>query len=88
MRAALAKQGIEPVPSTGRAVVWKLGAGGALVPAEVALGITDHAYTEVRGVAHGTLAPGDDVVTTTVDTKHTTTAPAGPATPGAAGARR
>jgi HlyD family secretion protein len=97
VRAALAKQGIDPsatLPAEERsaagahAVVWKLGAGGALTPVEVSLGITDHAYTEVRGVAHGTLAPGDDVVTTTVDTKHATATPAGPGTPGAAGARR
>jgi len=47
-------------------IVWKPRADGTIEPVQVALGITDHAYTEVRQVLHGTLKPGDDVVTTAV----------------------
>jgi len=59
-----------------QAVVWKLLAGN-LVPAKVALGITDHAYTAVTAVIAGELQPGDDVVTTFLATK-----PTGPGAPG------
>jgi HlyD family secretion protein len=51
------------------AVVWKLHADGSIEPVELALGITDHAYTEVTKAFIGTLAPGDDVVTTSVSAK-------------------
>lgn len=51
------------------AVVWKLHADGSIEPVELALGITDHAYTEVTKAFIGTLAPGDDVVTTSVSNK-------------------
>ena len=34
-----------------------------------ALGITDHAYTEVTAVIAGELRPGDDVVTTALTAK-------------------
>lgn len=50
-------------------VVWKKHADGSLEPVTVALGITDHAYTQVTHVLHGTLRPGDDVVTTAVTAK-------------------
>jgi HlyD family secretion protein len=46
-------------------VVWKL-RGDAIEPVEVALGITDHSYTEVRRVMAGALKPGDDVVTSAI----------------------
>jgi HlyD family secretion protein len=51
------------------AVVWKLHADGTIEPIEIALGITDHAYTEVTKVFVGALKPGDDVVTTSVSSK-------------------
>jgi len=58
-------------PAAGRrparledAVVWKLLADGSVEPVKVALGITDHTYTEVTRVVTGTLRPGDEVVTT------------------------
>lgn len=60
------------------ATVWKLGHNGAIEAVDVTLGITDHAYTEVRA---GALQPGDQVVTTAVTSK-----PSGP--PGAPGVRR
>jgi len=62
------------------AVVWKLVADHTIVPVKVALGITDHAYTEVKAVLTGELKPGDEVVTTAVTAK--------PGAPGAQGIRR
>ena len=56
-------------PQHDSAVVWKLHADGTIEPVEIALGITDHAYTEVTKVFVGTLKPGDDVVTTSVSSK-------------------
>src|ERR1043165_4890779 len=58
-------------------VVWKL-RGDAIEPVEVALGITDHSYTEVRRVMAGALKPGDDVVTSAIGGPK-------PAAPGAEG---
>ena len=63
-----------------RAVVWKLVSGNTLVPVQVVLGITDHAYTAVTRVLSGALQPGDDVVTTAVTARSTA--------PGAQGFRR
>jgi HlyD family secretion protein len=45
------------------AVVWKLLADRSIVPVQIALGLTDHAYTEVTHVMKGTIAPGDELVT-------------------------
>jgi hypothetical protein len=67
-------------PRDDRAIVWKLVSDNTIVPVEVALGITDHAYTEVTAVVPGELRPGDDVVTTAVASKATA--------PGAQGLRR
>jgi HlyD family secretion protein len=61
-------------------VVWKLGNGGGLEPVRLALGITDHTFTEVTGVLNGTLAAGDEVVTSSVAAKSLP--------PGAQGIRR
>jgi HlyD family secretion protein len=62
------------------AVVWKLLADGTIEPVKIALGITDHTYTEVTGVIIGTLRTGDDVVTASVTSKNLP--------PGAQGIRR
>jgi HlyD family secretion protein len=51
------------------AVVWKPLADGSIEPIEVALGITDHAFTEVTRVITGSLKPGDEVVTSSVTSK-------------------
>jgi HlyD family secretion protein len=67
-------------PVGDRAIVWKLVSENTIVPVEVALGITDHAYTEVTAVLAGDLRPGDDLVTTAVGSK--------PTAPGAQGFRR
>jgi HlyD family secretion protein len=50
------------VPKSDTAVVWKLRSDNTMVPAEVALGITDHAFTEVTSVLKGELNEGDSVV--------------------------
>lgn len=67
-------------PRGESAVVWKLLAGGALEPVKIALGITDHTYTEVTRSLAGALQPGDDVVTSSVASKSLP--------PGAPGIRR
>lgn len=85
VRAIYVKHGIDPdtladagsVPSVAgrrepraeRAVVWKLLSDNTIEPIEVSLGITDHAFTEVRGVLQGEIKPGDDVVTTAMTAK-------------------
>ncbi len=53
--------GAGPRPET--AVVWKLNPDQSVEPVQVALGITDHAFTEVTAVLHGALGEGDQVVT-------------------------
>lgn len=67
-------------PLSETAVVWKLLTDHTIVPVKVALGITDHAYTEVTALITGDLKPGDDVVTTSVTAKSVA--------PGAQGFRR
>jgi len=62
------------------AVLWRWQAGGQIVPVELALGITDHAFTEVRQVITGSLGSGDEVVTGSI----TSATPA----PGSQGIRR
>ncbi len=52
-----------------RAIVWKLRADGAIQPVEIALGITDHTYTEASRVIVGALKLGDDVVTSSMMSK-------------------
>jgi len=77
---ALEGVGAEANRQAETAVVWKLVADHTIVPVKVALGITDHAYTEVKAVLAGALKPGDEVVTTAVTAK--------PGAPGAQGIRR
>jgi HlyD family secretion protein len=49
-------------PKADTAVVWKLRADNTMVPVKVALGITDHAFTEVTSVLKGELSEGDSLV--------------------------
>lgn len=49
-------------PKTDTAIVWKLHPDNTMEPVKVALGITDHAYTEVSTVLKGELKQGDDVI--------------------------
>jgi HlyD family secretion protein len=44
-------------------VVWKHLGDGSIEPVELAVGITDHAFTEVAGVIKGALRSGDEVIT-------------------------
>jgi HlyD family secretion protein len=59
-------------PSRDGVVVWKLIAGNTLEPVRVTLGITDHAYTEVKEVLSGSLNVNDNVVTAFVASKNAT----------------
>lgn len=45
------------------ATVWKRHADNSLEPVDLTPGITDHAFTQVKSMVKGRLAPGDDVVT-------------------------
>lgn len=45
------------------AIVWKLLSDHTIAPVKIALGLTDHAFTDVTSVLAGTLQPGDQVVT-------------------------
>jgi HlyD family secretion protein len=49
-------------PNTDVAVVWKRRPDNSIEPVEVALGITDHAYTEITALLKGQLKEGDEVV--------------------------
>ena len=50
-------------PARENAVVWKLrSSDNTMEPVQVALGLTDHTYTEIAGVLKGTLQPGDELV--------------------------
>jgi HlyD family secretion protein len=48
------------------AVVWKLRVDRSLEPVKIALGITDHAFTEVTAVLKGDLAEGTELVTRSI----------------------
>jgi HlyD family secretion protein len=61
--------GAPRTPRATNAVVWKVHPDNALEPIKIAIGITDHAYTEVRAVLQGALKPGDDVVIRSVTSK-------------------
>jgi HlyD family secretion protein len=49
-------------PKADTAIVWKLHSDNTMEPVKIALGITDHAYTEVTSVLQGELKPGEDLV--------------------------
>lgn len=61
-QAPAAPQAAPRAPKTDTAVVWKLRSDNTMVPVKVALGITDHAFTEVTSVLKGELNDGDSVV--------------------------
>lgn len=62
------------------AVVWKLLSDRTVAPVQISLGLTDHAFTEVKSVLRGALQPGDEVVTGSLASKSQP--------PGAPGIRR
>jgi HlyD family secretion protein len=55
-------QGASRAPKADMAVVWRLRSDNTMVPVKVALGITDHAFTEVTSVFKGELNDDDSVV--------------------------
>jgi len=65
-------QNLPRAPKTDTAVVWKLGTDNTLVPVKVSLGITDHAFTEVRAVLKGELKESDTLVIRSVVPKNQT----------------
>src|SRR5438552_11831822 len=67
-------------PRADTAVVWKLRADNSMEPVKVALGITDHSYTEIAGFLKGDLKDGDELIVRSVMPKGTA--------PGAPGVRR
>jgi len=50
------------MPKTDTAVVWKPRPDQTLEPVRIALGITDHAYTQVTSVLKGELKEGDELI--------------------------
>jgi len=62
VQAAAAPQIPPRVPKQDSAVVWKLHPDNTMEPVKVSVGITDHAYTEVRALLKGELKEGDEVV--------------------------
>lgn len=67
--AGVNAQNLPRAPKAETAVVWKLHADQSMEPVKVALGITDHAYTEVSTVLKGDLKEGDDLVIRSVTSK-------------------
>jgi HlyD family secretion protein len=62
-------QNLPRVPKADTAVVWKLHPDNTMEPVKIALGITDHAFTEVTAVLKGELKLGDEVVIRSVAPK-------------------
>ncbi len=56
-------------PKAETAVVWRLHPDNTMEPVKVSLGITDHAFTELRAVLKGDLKQGDDVIIRSVTSK-------------------
>ena len=52
----------KPAATGATAILWKETAEKKLVPVQVQTGITDHTYTEVAQLLHGTLKPGEQLV--------------------------
>ena len=61
-QAATGSPVVARAPKSDSAVVWKLHADNTLEPVKISIGITDHAYTEVRSVLKGELKPEDEVI--------------------------
>jgi len=68
-QAAPGTPGAARAPKAVSAVVWKLHLDNTLEPVKISIGITDHAYTEVRAVLKGELKSGDDLVIRSVAPK-------------------
>jgi len=68
-QSAPTTQGAPRAPKSDSVVVWKLHPDKSMEPVKVALGITDHAFTEVTAVLKGTLKEGDEVIIRSVVAK-------------------
>jgi HlyD family secretion protein len=66
---APATQSAPRTPKSNIAVVWKLHPDKSIEPVKLALGITDHAFTEVTEVLKGDLKEGEDVIIRSVVAK-------------------
>src|SRR6266536_3605532 len=64
-----ATQNSPRAPKAETAVVWRLHPDNTMEPVKVSLGITDHAFTELRAVLKGDLKQGDDVIVRSVTSK-------------------
>jgi HlyD family secretion protein len=75
------RSGVSPsaAPKPDEAVLWKLGADHHLQPVEVRTGITDHTYTEIAQVLSGSLNPGDQLITGTLNGGSKPASPSAPA---------
>jgi HlyD family secretion protein len=62
-------QNLPRVPRSENAVVWKLHVDNTMEPVKVALGITDHAYTQVAALIKGELKEGDALIIRSVTPK-------------------
>jgi hypothetical protein len=67
--AGAAAQNPPRAPKTDTAVVWKLHADNSMEPVKVSLGITDHAFTEVKEVLKGQLKEGDELIIRSIVSK-------------------
>jgi HlyD family secretion protein len=56
-------------PKADTAVVWKLHPDNSMEPVKVSLGITDHAFTEVKALLKGELKAGEPVIIRSVTSK-------------------
>jgi HlyD family secretion protein len=62
-------QSVPRIPKSDSVVVWKLRPDKSMEPVKLAIGITDHAFTEVTKVLKGNLKEGDDVIIRSVVAK-------------------
>jgi len=76
-----AQQPRTPMPAQDTAIVWKQTADKQLVPVQLKTGITDHTFTEVAQVLHGSLNPGDQLITGSASSA-SSSKPSGSSAPG------
>jgi HlyD family secretion protein len=84
IHALYSKYGLKDTPpqsTSDVATVWKQHSDNTVEPVQFTPGITDHAYTEVKAMHHGSLVAGDEVVTGSI-------AASASGGPGAANGRR
>ena len=62
-------QSVPRIPKSDSVVVWKLRPDKSMEPVKLAIGITDHAFTEVTEVLKGNLTEGDDLIIRSVVAK-------------------